>query len=127
DLDDCAVPPAFELDEGAVDLAAQLVPHAVQRVLGDVESESLLLQPEQLALLELVGRNGRVMLPGRLRVPGKAVEDRRLSREPVGLGARAEIDRLFEHAQEALARRTRRVERSGLDERLECSLVDELR
>ena len=71
DRHDLAVAPALELAERRVGLAAQLVAHARERMLGDVEAERLLLEPQQLRLLELAGGDRRMVRarpPSRLRV-----------------------------------------------------------
>ena len=57
DGDDLAVAAAVELAERRVGLAAELLAHARQRMLGDVQAEHLLLEPQQLAALELLGRD----------------------------------------------------------------------
>src|SRR5262249_46572838 len=59
DADDLAVTPALEVDESTVRLPPQLLTHAVQRMLGDVETEALLLLPQELGLVELPLRDGR--------------------------------------------------------------------
>src|SRR5205823_101358 len=65
---DLAVAPALELGQRAVRLPPQLLAHAVQRMLGDVEPERLLLHPQQLGLVRRPRRHGRTVLrPPRAR------------------------------------------------------------
>jgi hypothetical protein len=54
DGDDLAVPPPLDVGHPAVGLPPELVAHRVERMLGDVEAQALLLEREQLPLLELV-------------------------------------------------------------------------
>ena len=57
DRDGLPVAAPLELPERRVGLAPQLIAHRGERVLGDVEPERLLLEPQQLALLVLGGRD----------------------------------------------------------------------
>jgi len=97
DRHDLAVTPALEIGDSRVGLTAQLVANRMQRVLGDVQPERLLLELQELRLLELGGRNVRM---GRcLRRVGdvrKVVEDRRLAGRPVGLLRLAVRERVLE-------------------------------
>src|SRR5207302_6752578 len=61
DGDDLAVAPPLELGERQVDLPPQLVADGRQRMLRDVEAEGLLLEREQLGLVELAGRDRRMV------------------------------------------------------------------
>ena len=88
-------------------------------MLRDVEAEHLLLEPQQLVLLVLVGWRRRMVL--RLLVLRWAeVEDRPLPREPVGLLLLPPPDGLLEHLEVALARAG---QRTALDESLQHALV----
>src|SRR5690242_4889301 len=95
-------------------------------MLGDVEAERLLLELQQVALLELAGRDRRMVLRARL-LDGAEVEDRALAREPVGLLLLSPRERLLQQLEHAAPRRgVETVERAALDERLERTLVHEL-
>ena len=61
DRDDLAVAPALELGQRRVGLAPQLGADRLERVLGDVEAERLLLQAQKLVLLELLRADRRVL------------------------------------------------------------------
>ena len=62
DRDDLAVAAALELGERRSRSCAAAGRGRRQRVLGDVEAERLLLEPQQLALLVLAGRDRRMVL-----------------------------------------------------------------
>src|SRR5436190_7885047 len=113
DGDDLAVAAALDVRERAVGFAAELVADRVQRVLGDVEAERLLLQPQQLRLLELLGSDRRVL----------DLEHRLLAEERLLLAGGAGAKCGFERIEHAHARRPSRVERAALDERVERPLV----
>jgi hypothetical protein len=111
--DDLAVATALDVGERAVGLAAELVADRVQRVLGDVEAERLLLQPQQLGLLELLVRDLRVL----------DLEHRLLAEERLLLARGAGSERRTRARSASHARRAGRVERAALDERVERALV----
>src|SRR5436190_10468206 len=113
DGDDLAVAAALDVGERAVGLAAQLVADRVQRVLGDVEAERVLLQSQQLGLLELLAGDLRVL----------DLEHRLLAEERLLLARGAGAERGFERAEHAHSRPPGRVERAALDERVERPLV----
>src|SRR5207247_10546476 len=58
-----AVAPALQLGQGRIGLAPELVADGRQRMLGHVEPERLLLQPQQLVLLELLRTDRRRLRP----------------------------------------------------------------
>ncbi len=120
---DLAVAPALELGEDAIGLPAQLLAHRLQRVLGDVEAERLLLELQQLGLLVLARRDHRVVLrPLLLDAAGRVaadVEDRRLPRQPVGRVLLPPRERLLETREHPHPRRSGRVESTALDQCLQ--------
>ena len=128
DGDDLAVAAALELGERRVGLAAELLADGRERVLGDVEAERLLLEPQQLLLLELAGRDRRMVAGGDI-VGGveQAVEERGLAHQPVLRELLPVAERLLEDGEHPHPRLAGRVERAALDERLERALVDDLR
>ena len=123
-----AVAPSLEIGERAVRLAPQLGSHALERMLGDVEAERLLLEAQELALVELGDRDRRMLdLDGLLGLAEAAVEDRGLAGEPVGRDALAVPESGVERGEHPHPRRAGRVERAALHERLERALVQRLR
>ena len=66
-----------ELGERAVDACAQRLAHLLERVRGDEQADRLLLDGEQLALVELLGRDRRVRRAG---TPWPAARRRRRGR-----------------------------------------------
>src|SRR5262249_19890310 len=108
-------------------LASQLVAHGREGMLGDVEPERLLLQPQQLVLVPLLDGNVRVVLRLRLGVVEAEVEDRTLAGETVCRMAIAPGERGLEAFEHPLARGAGRVERAALDQRLQGTLVDDSR
>ena len=94
DRDELAVAP-LEIGERAVGLPSQLGPHALERVLGDVQAERLLLEPQELALVELVVAIGGCDLD-RSALAERPVEDGCLTGEPVGGDALAVAERRVE-------------------------------
>ncbi len=126
DGDELAVAPALQICERAVRLSPQVAADAFERVLGDVQAENLLLEPQELALVELRGRERRVLDLDRLVLAERAVEDRRLAREPVGGRALAVAERGLERGEHPEPGRSGRVERAALHERVERALVQDL-
>ena len=109
-------------------LRRELGAHALERMLGDVEAERLLLEPQQLALVEL-GRGERRMLHlDRLVASPKAPS--KIEAWPASRSAEmrwpwpSAASSAVEHPE---PRGTGRVERSALHERLERALVQHLR
>src|SRR5581483_5715174 len=129
DRDDLTVAAPLELAERAVGLPPQLVADRRQRVLRDVETERLLLEPQQLALVVLRADGDRRMVARRGVAAGDVaeVEDRPLAEQPVGLLALPPRERLLETLEHYPARPRRRIERAAFDERLERALVHDLR
>src|SRR5205807_1639195 len=105
DDDHLAVAAALDLGERAVGLAPQLVADRVQRMLGHVEAEGLLLEPQQLVLLVLPGWNRRmVAIDVRLGFAEAEIEDRPLSEARVFLMALAPREQLLEALEHPHAR-----------------------
>src|SRR5204862_6195525 len=102
DGDDLAVAAALDVGERAIGLAAELVADRVQRMLGDVEAERVLLQPQPLGLLEFLGRDRRML----------DLEHRLLAEERLLLAGGPGAERGFERDEHPLARRAGRVERA---------------
>ena len=97
-------------------------------MLRDVQAERLLLEAQELALVELGGRERRVLdLDGLLLVAEGAVEDGGLAGEAVGRGPLPVPEHRVEGGQHAEPRRAGGVERAALHERLERALVEHLR
>ncbi len=126
DYDDLTIAAPFDVGERAVGLAPELARDLLERVLGDVEAQRLLLEPEELALVELPDGNRGVMpLSGRLLgFTEAAVEDRCLPCQTVGGMLLTEAERAVEHREHPQPRRARGVERPAFDERLERAPVD---
>src|SRR5207244_5331210 len=86
------------------------------------------LHLQELAFLELVGDGDRRVVPRCGVLRGLAeVEDRALAEQLVGLLLLAPRERLLEADEHPAPRRSGRVERAALDERLERALVHDLR
>ena len=97
-------------------------------MLGDVETERLLLQAQQLVLLELVRGDVRVVLGRRFLRTGLAeIEDRPLPRDLVRLRAAAPGQSLLHAFEHPAPRRPGRVERAALDQGLQSPFVRTLR
>ena len=129
DGDDLAVAAALELGERRVGLAAQLVADGREGVLGDVEAERLLLEPQELLLLELAGRDRRMVAGGDI-VGGARSRPSKSEAWPISRSLRELLpvaERLLEDGEHPHPRLAGRVERAALDERLERALVDDLR
>ena len=71
----------------AVGLARQRGANPVQRMLGDVQPEALLLEPQQILLAVLARREPRMVPLRHTGVAAAEVEDRALAGEHVGLVA----------------------------------------
>src|SRR6185437_2598761 len=110
-------------------LPTQLVAYRRQRMLGDVEPERLLLEVQQLVLLELGDRRKRrvVARPVIACAEIAEVEDRALPEELVRLLLLPPRERLLEALEHPAPRAAGRVERAALHERLERTLVHDLR
>ena len=97
-------------------------------MLGDVQPEGLLLQSEELALVELGGRDRRmVSLVVRLGLAEPTVEDRGLPGETVRRVLLAQAERAVENGPHPQPGRARRVQGAALDEGLEGAPVERLR
>jgi hypothetical protein len=100
DRDDVAVAPPLELDDRAVGLAPERVLDRVERMLGHVQSERLLLVRKAHVLVPLLGGDRRMLLrPALGLLPAAEVEDGALARQAVGLLAPAPRERLLEHVE----------------------------
>ena len=102
DDDVLAVAAPLELGDRGVGLGPQLGAKRRERVLGDVQPEGLLLEPQQVGLLELLGGDRRVMLrpaTSHFGLAEMAVEDRALAREPVGVLLLPVGERLLQHLE----------------------------
>src|SRR6185503_15734595 len=117
---DLAVAASLELGERRVGLAPQLVAHAREGVLRHVETERLLLEPQELLLLEFRRRDGWMVLLVRA-VDGveRTLEQRRLPHQAVLCELLAVGEGLLEHREHPHPRRSGRVERAALHERLQ--------
>src|SRR3954468_11551427 len=91
-------------------------------MLGDVETERLLLLAQQLVLLVLLAADRRV-----LELLLDLGEKRALAAQPLVRGALAVGERVLERLEHPAARGAGRVERAALDQRLERALVHRLR
>ena len=96
--------------------------HVAQRVVGQVETQQLLL-PREPAAERLLGHLRERPLQGGRGLAGH-LEERRLAGEPVALGGLGRGDRVVE-AREDLRRMAEGVECAHLRERLEDPLVAE--
>src|SRR2546430_1066449 len=90
-------------------------------MLRHVEPEHLLLQPQELTLLELLGADRHVVQLLFL------AEERALPEQTVRLRPRPPRQRRLERIEHSLACRTGRIQCAALDERLERPLVRSLR
>src|SRR5204863_4530055 len=104
----------------------QLVAHAVQRVLGHVEPERLLLQAQQLGPVELARWDHRVMARGaRTGILAAEVEERALPEQPVSGMPLRPCDHGVELLEQPFPwlRLGEMVECAAFDQRLERTLV----
>ncbi len=128
DGDELAVASSLEIGERAVRLAPQLGSHALERMLGDIEAERLLLEAQELAFVELGDRDRRMLdLDGLLGLAEAAVEDRGLAGEAVRRDTVAVPESRVERGEHPHPRRAGRVEGPALHERFERTLVQRLR
>src|SRR4051812_16226701 len=91
-------------------------------MLGNVEPQSLLLEPQQLILFELVYRDLLMVLRRRLDLVAE-IKDRALPGDLVRLRAAAPAQSLFQTPGHPASRRRGRVERAALDQRFQRPLV----
>src|SRR5918995_3690732 len=96
-------------------------------MLGDVEAERLLLEPQELALVELGRREHWMLYLDGLVLAERSVEDRGLAGKPIGRDALAVAECGVEGREHSEPCRARGVERPALHERLERPLVQHLR
>ena len=126
--DDLAVAAPLELRERRVGLAPELLTHAGQRMLGDVEAERLLLEAEEVGLLVLARRDHGVVADGDV-LGAAGVEQRALPEQTIGGVLLRPGDDHLEELQHPFSRLPlgNVVEGATLDQRLERTLVHELR
>ncbi len=91
-----------------------------------VEAEHLLLEGEPLALVELDVRDRLHGRRTRLAVATRVAEERHDAHVVLAAAGHGVVDDLLVHLQQALAGVPERVERAGLDERLDGPLVEDL-
>ena len=122
--DDGSVLTLERFGDGAVDLAAQRGLDAEQRVVAHVEPEHLLLELQPLGLVELELGDGDALVEARIGRLGEVAEQAHHALVALAATDHGGVDDLFEHHQQALARQAEVVERTGLDQRLDRSLVE---
>ncbi len=123
--DDRAVLALGSLCDAAVDLATQRSLDTEQRVVAHVQAEHLLLEPQPVGLVELdVGNDDSLVERRRAGLP-QIPEQAHHTLVALTAADNGGVDDLLEDHQQAAPGQAQRVERPGLDERLDRALVED--